>query len=90
MLDQLSPDYRVNSITDPILKQLKIYNTRDLECNVRCENLRQVIDYVAQNKISEYQTEQGSLEVLFQPISESLTIIGDQTDSLQKNLIQGG
>lgn len=53
---------------------------------MRCENLKQVLEYINHNKIQQYKNEKGSFECLFQLLVQSSEILGNQFEELLKRI----
>ena len=54
-----------SELQDPTLQSLELFNRKDLPGHLRCENLKQVLEYIHGNKIQLYKGQKGSFESLF-------------------------
>jgi hypothetical protein len=60
---------------DPILKQLKHFNSKNLQGIVRCDNLRHALEYITQNKLEQYCGDTDSLSYLFELLIENSNLM---------------
>jgi len=63
---------------DPILKQLKLFNSKNLQGIVRCDNLRHALEYISKNKLDQYGTDPDSLNYLFELLIENSNLMSQQ------------
>ena len=63
---------------DPILKQLKLFNSKNLQGIVRCDNLRHALEYISKNKLDQYGTDPDSLCYLFELLIENSNLMSQQ------------
>ena len=67
---------------DPILKQLKLFNSKNLQGIVRCDNLRHALEYISKNKLDQYGTDPDSLNYLFELLIENSNLMSQQFQTL--------
>lgn len=46
---------------DPIINQLHKFNSKELQGIVRCDNLIEVLEYIASNKLDEYRNDETAM-----------------------------
>ena len=51
LMDEKVSDLRKSILEDPILKQLKLFNSKKLPGMARCDNLRHALEYISKNKL---------------------------------------
>ncbi len=68
---------------EPIINQLHQFNSKELQGIVRCDNLIEVLEYIASNKIDEYRNDETALREVFKLLIENSKLMRTEFENLQ-------
>lgn len=68
---------------DPIINQLHLFNSKELQGIVRCDNLIEVLEYIASNKLDEYRNDETALQEVFKLLIENSKLMSREFENLQ-------
>ena len=60
-----------------------MFNDKELQGIVRCDNLRHTLEYIADNKLDEYREDKNALKDLFALLIQNSNLMSSQFENLQ-------